>query len=114
MGSLTTTPSRLLRSPTAYPFAVFFFAAAFGALAAFDTFAAFAGVAAACAFAARGGGAGAAWAGAAATAAGADTASSAPPRSRWIVYARARSRRAWPIFDGFLATPIESWKRRLK
>src|SRR5437867_7303322 len=66
MASLTTTPSRVLRSPTAlYPF--------FGA--------------AACAGSAR---------------------------SCSIVCARATSRRAWPIRDGFLATPIESWKRRLK
>src|SRR5262249_34172469 len=34
-------------------------------------------------------------------------------RSCSIVCARARSRRAWPSRDGFLATPIESWKRRL-
>src|SRR5712691_2400167 len=66
MASLTTTPSRVLRSPTAlYPF--------FGA--------------APCAGSAR---------------------------SCSIVCARARSRRAWPSRDGFLATPIESWKRRLK
>src|SRR5262249_32345513 len=106
MASLTTTPSRLLRSPTAYPFAVFFLAAAFGVLAAFGFFAAFAVLSAALVFAATflvaGAGAGAA------------TTSGAPPRSRWIVYARARSRRASPIRDGFFATPIESWKRRLK
>src|SRR6266446_4747628 len=65
MASLTTTPSRVLRSPTAlYPF----FAPAVAGAA----------------------------------------------RSCSIVCARARSRRAWPSRDGFLATPIESWKRRLK
>src|SRR5712692_9009395 len=65
MASLTTTPSRVLRSPTAlYPF----FAPAVAGSA----------------------------------------------RSCSIVCARARSRRAWPSRDGFLATPIESWKRRLK
>src|SRR3989442_2307274 len=99
MASLTTTPSRLLRSPTAYPFAVFF-AAALGALAAFDVFAAFAGLAAAFAFAAGLDGAGAAGAATAATAApGALATSGAPPRSRRILYARARARPAWPIFD---------------
>src|SRR5262249_10591452 len=105
MASLTTTPSRLLRSPTAYPFAVFF-VAAFDALAAFGFFADLAGLSAAfvlaAAFLAAGAGVGGA------------TISGAPPRSRWIVYARARSRRACPIRDGFLATPIASWKRRLK
>src|SRR5215813_9559703 len=103
MASLITTPSRLLRSPTAYPFAVFFLAAVFGALETFGVFAAFAGFSA-LAFAAAFCGAGA----------GGATTSGAPPRSRWIVYARARSRRACPIRDGFLATPIASWKRRLK
>src|SRR5215510_14973788 len=97
MASLITTPSRLLRSPTAYPFAVFFLAAVFGVFAAFASFSALAFAAAFC-------GAGA----------GGATTSGAPPRSRWIVYARARSRRACPIRDGFLATPIASWKRRLK
>src|SRR5262245_16687560 len=106
MASLTTTPSRLLRSPTAYPFAVFFVAAAFDALAAFGFFAAFAGLSAAFVLAAAFLAAGAETGGA--------TISGAPPRSRWIVYARARSRRACPIREGFLATPIASWKRRLK
>src|SRR5215468_11558767 len=104
MASLTTTPSRLLRSPTAYPFAVFF-VAAFDALAAFGFFAPFAGLSAAFVLAATF---------LAGVAAGGATTSGAPPRSRWIVYARARSRRAWPIRDGFFATPIASWKRRLK
>src|SRR5439155_1348882 len=36
------------------------------------------------------------------------------PCSRRMVRARATSRRAWLSRDGFLATPIESWKRRLK
>src|SRR5215510_5466123 len=106
MASLTTTPSRLLRSPTAYPFAVFLGAAAFDALAAFGFFAAFAGLSAAFVLAATFLAAGAETGGA--------TISGAPPRSRWIVYARARSRRACPIREGFLATPIASWKRRLK
>src|SRR5213593_659999 len=114
MASLTTTPSRLLRSPTAHPFAVFFFAKARPA-SAFDAFAALAGLAAAFAFAAGFfAGTAAVSFGAATAAAGAVSVSGAPPRSRRIVYARARSRRAWPIRDGFLATPIESWKRRLK
>src|SRR5262245_17447009 len=105
MASLITTPSRLLRSPTAYPFAVFFLTAAFDALLAFGVFVPFAGFSA-LAFAAAFFGAGAGTGGA--------TTSGAPPRSRWIVYARARSRRACPIREGFLATPIASWKRRLK
>src|SRR5256885_11555376 len=48
MASLTTTPSRVLRSPTAYPFAFFFglaLAAAFAALAGLAAFVALAGLA---------------------------------------------------------------------
>src|SRR5947207_5429434 len=104
MASLTTTPSRLLRSPTAYPFAVFFLAAALGALAVLPLGAALADLRAALPLAATFFAAGAAGSGRVSTAA-AVTASGAPPRSRAIVYARARSRRACPIFDGFLATP---------
>src|SRR5215467_3580936 len=36
-----------------------------------------------------------------------------PARSRRMVFARARSRLACCTRDGFLATPMESWKRRL-
>src|SRR5687767_5810283 len=111
MASLTTTPSRLLRSPTAYPFA-FFLAAAFGA---FDDFRAALGAFGFDAFAATFFGfraAGSAGAAGFSTAGGATM--RAAPRSRLIVYARARSRRAIPSRDGFLATPIDSWNRRLK
>src|SRR5258705_13189861 len=103
MASLTTTPSRLVRSPTSYPFAVFFFAAALGALAAFvDVFAALAGLPA-FAFSADRAGTGATAAGAAA---GAATARGTPPRSRWIVEARRRAPPAWPIRGGVLATAL--------
>src|SRR5262252_9518370 len=36
-----------------------------------------------------------------------------PARSRRMVFARARSRLACCTREGFLATPMESWKRRL-
>src|SRR5258706_5177630 len=111
MVSLTTMPSRVLRSPTAYPFAFFFafgLAAARAALAGLAAFA-LAGLA----FLVALGAAGTAVA-VATGAAAAATAAGAPPRSRMIVKARARSRRAMPMRAGFLATPIVSWKRRLK
>src|SRR4029450_1591424 len=96
MASLTTTPSRVLRSPTVYPFAFFFgfFAAAVAVLAA-----RLAGFLAA--LGALGARLGASTTGVGATAAA--TAAGDPPRSRMMVYARARSRRTSPTRDGLLA-----------
>src|SRR5687767_6191285 len=115
MASLTTTPSRLFRSPTGpYPFFVFGFARfgfafAFAArgVAAFFTEPAFL-ARAVFVFSARSAVFGAA------SARGAVMTGAATPCSFRIVYARARSLRAWLTRAGFFATPIESWKRRLK
>src|SRR5687768_6727689 len=111
MASLTTTPSRLFRSPTGpYPFFVFAgfgFAFAVAARGAFAFFTPPVFFAAAVFFSARAAFGSGALTGAASTGA-------ATPCSLRIVYARARSLRAWLTRAGFLATPIDSWNRRLK
>src|SRR5712692_7365895 len=113
MASLTTTASRVFRSPSAMPYALFLFFA----VAAFAVGFGFAAVAALRLAGAVLATLGSVTAAIAAATVGADTAggvSTRAPCSRRIVKARATSRRAWLIRDGFLATPIEIWKRRLK
>src|SRR5687768_9414435 len=103
IASLTTTPSRLFRSPTAYPFA-FFLAATFGALDVLAALVAFRFAAFATPIYLGGRSARSTLAAGFASVAGGAT-TRAAQRSRLIVYAHSRSHRAWPSRDGVSATP---------
>src|SRR5262245_50085153 len=111
MASLTTTASRVFRSPSAMLYALFaFFAGVFFA-ADFVVLVLVAAAARRRVDASFFGALGSVTVAIAACTVGTSTRA---PCSRRIVSARATSRRAWLRRDGFLATPIESWKRRLK
>src|SRR5215813_7003859 len=106
MASLTTMASRVFRSPSAMLYALFPFFAVAVLVPDFVALAFAAGRLADAFFATAG-------SVTVAIAAGTVGASTRAPCSLRMVNARATSRRAWLIRDGFLATPIESWKRRL-